>query len=162
MFYVLLLLALGFGLGAWRGAPYLPILRRDAEAMLELADLQPGQTLIDLGSGDGRLLRAAARRGIRGVGYEINPWLYLISKAVLWRYRKEVQVHLRDYWTVQLPPADAIYVFLIERYMDRLDKKLENELARPTTVVSYVFRIPGRTPEETTRNAFRYQYGIKA
>ncbi len=155
----LLLLVGGFALGAWRGAPYLPILRRDAQALLDLADLSPGQTLVDLGSGDGRFLRAAARRGIRGIGYEINPWLYLVSRIVLWRYRRLAKVYLKDFWTVPLPQADAVYVFLIGRYMERLDEKLARELGRPTPVVSYIFALPGRRPEKALINAYRYRIG---
>ncbi len=158
---ILVLVALGFGPGAWRGATYLPVMHRDAEAMLDLADLKPGEMLIDLGSGDGRLLREAARRGARGIGYEINPWLYLVSRIVLWRYRKRVRVHLRDYWLLPLPEADVIYVFLIERYMERLDEKLGREIARPTRVVSYVFSIPRRTPERSLPNAWLYRYGLQ-
>jgi len=158
---VLLIFVLAFGLGAWRGAPYVPILRRPAEDLLELADLRPGQTLIDLGSGDGRLLRLAARRGIRGIGYEINPWVYAVSLLVCWRYRKLVTLHLADYWLVKLPRADAIAVFLIQRYMSRLDTKLTEELTSPTTLVSYVFALPDRMPEKTTKNAYRYYYKNK-
>lgn len=155
---VLLIFVLAFGLGAWRGAPYLPILHRPAEDLLDLADLRPGQTLIDLGSGDGRLLRLAAQRGIQGIGYEINPWVYVVSLAVCWRYRKLVTLHLADYWLVKLPPADAIAVFLIQRYMGRLDAKLTAELDTPTTLVSYVFALPDRIPEKTTKNSYRYRY----
>ena len=59
-------------------------------------------------TGDGRLLRTAASRGIRGIGYEINPLLVLISRLVCWRYRRLITIHLADFWRVQLPPADAI------------------------------------------------------
>jgi hypothetical protein len=155
---VALVIVLAFGLGAWRGAPYLPILRRPAEELLDLAELKPGQTLIDLGSGDGRLLKLAAKRGIKGIGYEINPWLWLISRLNCWAYRDRVKLHLADYWLVRLPPADAIAVFLIDRYMGRLDSKLSSELTRPTVLVSYVFALPQRRPERTTKNSFRYRY----
>jgi hypothetical protein len=152
------MVAVAFGLGALLGAPYLPILRSNAEPIFELAELTPGQTLIDLGSGDGRLLRAAAQRGIRAIGYEINPLLYVISWLVCWRYRQLVTIHLADFWRAKLPPADVIYVFLIERYMARLDRKLTRELVRPTIVVSHVFELPGRTATSRTATSWRYNY----
>lgn len=155
---VLVALAVMFGLGAWLGAPYLPILRRDAEPLLALADLKPGQTLIDLGSGDGRLLRVAAGRGVRGIGYEINPLLVLVSRLVCWRYRRLVTIHLANYWTLELPPANVIYVFLIERYMARLDAKLTREITQSTKVISLAFEIPGRSSESRTSSAFLYHY----
>ncbi len=155
---VILLVVLPFGIAAWLGAPYLPSLRRDYEPALALAGLKPGQTLIDLGSGDGRLLRAAAKHGVRGIGYEINPFVYAISLIVTWRYRKLVTIYLADFWHVPLPPANAIYVFLIDRFMIKLDAKLTREIKQPTPVISFVFQIPGHTPRLQTRNAWLYDY----
>ncbi len=154
-----ILIALPFGLAAVIGAPYLPILQRDAKGALDLANLKPGQTLIDLGSGDGRLLVAAARRGIKSIGYEINPFVYAVSLLVTWRYRQLITIHLRDFWTTPLPPADGIFVFLIDRHMARLDKKLGHEIHQPTPVVSFVFQIPGKKPRRQTKNAYLYEYG---
>jgi SAM-dependent methyltransferase len=146
-----------FGLGALLGAPFLPIFRRDAIAALDLAGIQPGQTILDLGSGDGRLLLEAARRGAHAIGYEINPLLVVWSKIVTWRYRRLVTVRWVDMWRVSLPPADVIYTFLLNRYMSRLDRKLTAEIKTPTVVVSYVFELP-RKPIRTTRNTFLYRY----
>ena len=155
----LLIVSLMFGLGAILGAPYLPILRRDSTKLLDLAALKPGDTLIDLGSGDGRLLRSAAARGIKSIGYEINPMLVLISRIVCWRYRNLVTIHLADFWHATLPPADTIYVFLIERYMQKLDQKLAREIHQPTRVVSFVFELPGRKPIKQNTNTHVYEYG---
>ena len=159
LWYVIAITLLsGFGVAAFIGAPYVPILRRDYKPLLELAQLKPGQTLIDLGSGDGRLLREVAKRGVRAIGYEINPVLYVISLVVCWRYRSLVTVKLGDYWHAKLPAADIIYVFLLDRYMSRLNHKLSTELSRPTRVVSFVFQIPGREPVRSSRNTFVYDY----
>ncbi len=159
LWYVLAIVLFGgFGVAAFIGAPYVPILRRDYGPLLELAQLKPGQTLIDLGSGDGRLLREAAKRGVRAIGYEINPVLYAISLVVCWRYRGLVRIRLGDFWHAKLPAADIIYVFLLDRYMSRLDRKLSNELSHPTTVVSFVFEIPGRAAVRSSRNTFVYDY----
>jgi SAM-dependent methyltransferase len=148
----------GFGLAVFIGAPYVPILRRDYGPLLDLVELKPGQTLIDLGSGDGRLLREVAKRGVHAIGYEINPVLYLISLVVCWQYRQFVSIRLGDYWHIKLPPAHIIYVFLLDKYMARLDRKLLNELSQPAQLVSFVFQIPGRIPIRSSRNAFVYDY----
>lgn len=158
---IALAVAAAFGLAAWRGAPYLPILARPAHDLLELAALKPGQVLIDLGSGDGRLLKLAAKQGIRGIGYEINPIIYAISRINCWRYRDLITIHLADYWNVRLPEADVIAVFLIARFMPRLDAKLSRELTRSTRLISHVFTIPGREPDVSTKNCFEYYYENK-
>jgi hypothetical protein len=159
IFYIIILVAAAFGIGAIIGAPYLPVLGRDSAALLDLADLATGQTIIDLGSGDGRFLLAAARRGYRAIGYEINPLLWLLSLVVCWPVRDRVKIYCRDFWRVSLPPADAIYVFLIDRFMSRLDQKLTRELTRPTKMISYVFAVPGKQPRRATKNSYLYTYG---
>jgi 16S rRNA A1518/A1519 N6-dimethyltransferase RsmA/KsgA/DIM1 with predicted DNA glycosylase/AP lyase activity len=147
-----------FGLGALVGAPFLPLRKPDIEPMLDLADLKPGQHLLDLGSGDGRLLVAAARRGARATGYEINPWLWLYSWVKTRKYRKLIAVHCGSYWRADWPKADVVTVFLIGHYMKRLDRELEARLNTPTKVVSYAFSIPGRRPIASNKNTYLYNY----
>lgn len=113
---------------------------------LQLLSLQPGQTLLELGSGDGRVLKAAAKQGIYAVGYEINPLLVVISKVNTWRYRQLVSVHWRNYWHVHLPPADGVYVFLLQRYMQKLDDKLLQDFPKGIRLVSFAFAFPNRGP----------------
>ncbi|QQR53234.1 hypothetical protein IPG36_04085 [bacterium] len=156
--FIILALVASFGLGAWLGAPYLPILASDRRQLLALANLKPGQTIIDLGSGDGRLLFAAAKQGIRGIGYEINPLLVIISRIVCWRYRTLVTIHLANFWQIKLPPADAIYVFLIARYMPKLEQKLRRDITQPTLVVSYVFALPESKPIRQNATSAVYQF----
>lgn len=158
MIWWLMAALLCFGLGAILGAPYLPIHGSDADKLLDLADVKPGQRLIDLGSGDGKLLVAAAKRGIHATGYEINPILWLISYLRLRPYRKLARVYCRNFWRVALPPADVIYVFLIERYMVKLDDKMNAEVHTPTKLISYVFQIPGRSPVRSNKNSYVYDY----
>ncbi len=157
-FIILAVVVAAFGLGALMGAPYLPVLSRDVEKLLDLADIKAGETLLDLGCGDGRLLRAAARRGVRGIGYEINPFVWAAAQLLCWPHRKLVSVRLGNYWTMQWPQADVVYVFLIDRYMIKLDQALRKRLDRPTRVVSYVFEIPGVTAVRSTNNARLYYY----
>jgi hypothetical protein len=159
LIWILLLIVLPFGIGAILGAPYVPILHRDSEQILKLTGLKPGQTLIDLGSGDGRLLRAAAAQGIRCIGYEINPYLVWVSRLVCWRYRRLVTIHTADIWHIKLPPADAIYIFILDRYMARLGEKFSAEITQPTKVISYIFELPNRKRVLKTHNAYVYEYG---
>jgi cyclopropane fatty-acyl-phospholipid synthase-like methyltransferase len=157
MFWVLAIIVGCFGLGALFGAPFLPARQVDVEAALDLAEVKAGETVIDLGSGDGRLLLAAASRGAQAIGYEINPLMWLWSWLRTRRYRRKITVKLANFWLEPLPPADVIYTFLITRHVDRLDAKLKRELDKSTRVVSYVFDLP-RQPVKQTRNTFLYRY----
>lgn len=157
MWWLVLGIILCFGAGALFGAPYLPARRVDIEAALDLAELKKGETLIDLGSGDGVVLLAAAKRGAYAIGYEVNPLLYLWSLARTRTYRSHITIHLKNYWRVKLPVADVIYAFLITRRMRQLDTKLRAELQQPTRVVSYVFELPLK-PAKQTSNTYLYLY----
>lgn len=157
MFWVIFIIVACFAAGAILGAPYLPVRQKDAEAALDLAEVEAGQTVVDLGSGDGRLLIAAAKRGAKAIGYEINPIMYLWSLLACAKYSKQISIRLRNFWGARLPEADVYYVFLIDRYTKKLDSKLQRELTNPTKVVSYVFELP-REPKKSTSNTHLYIY----
>ena len=155
---LLIALVLIFSFVILFGAPYLPTLKNRAEDAFELLNLKPGDTLLELGSGDGRILRLAAKKGIKGIGYELNPLLVLYSQISCWRYRKLVTFKCRNYWQVTLPACDGIYVFLLDRFMPKLDKKIIKEIKPPVRLVSYAFKIPNRKPIQEKNALFLYKY----
>jgi 16S rRNA A1518/A1519 N6-dimethyltransferase RsmA/KsgA/DIM1 with predicted DNA glycosylase/AP lyase activity len=140
------------------GAPYLPTLKPQINAALDLAELRPGDTLLELGCGDGAVLVAAARQGIHVVGYELNPLLVLLCKLRTWRYRKSVSVIWGDFWHKPWPEAQAIFVFLLPKYMSRLDKKVMQYKHKPVKLISFAFEIPDRDPANTSDGVFAYRY----
>lgn len=141
------------------GAPYLPTLSKRIDDALYLLALQPGQTFLELGSGDGRLLIAAAEKGIHGIGYELNPLLVLYSRARTWKYRKLITIKWANYWTTEWERADAIYVFLLPKYMDKLNKKVvQYSNKKPLTVVSFAFMMPDKVPSNELKSMFQYKY----
>ncbi len=140
------------------GAPYVPTLRRQREVALDLLDLKPGQTLLELGCGDGTMCIAAARRGLYVIGYELNPLLFGIAWIRTRPYRKHVTVRYANYWSVSLPRADGVFVFLLDRFMSRLDTKLDTELPKPFHLASYTFKVPGRKALREKSGVFLYEY----
>lgn len=140
------------------GAPYLPTLKPQVKTALELANLQPGQTLLELGCGDGRVLLAAARQGINAVGYELNPLLALLAWARTRRYRRQIRVVWGDFWRANWPPADVIFTFLLPRYMAKLDKKCLRHPHKPVRLLSFAFAIPGKKPSHRKNGLYVYDY----
>jgi hypothetical protein len=155
---VIAVLALCFGGVLIFGAPYLPTLSPQVKAALELADLKSGQTLIELGSGDGKVLIAAAEQGIKAIGYELNPLLVIISWARTRRYRSLVSVKWRNFWGTTLPESDAVFVFLLDRFMERLDHKLEDSAHKPIKLISFAFRVPGKAIDQEKHGVYLYLY----
>lgn len=140
------------------GAPYLPTLRPQIKTALQLADLKPGETLIELGCGDGRVLLAAARAGYRAVGYELNPLLALVAWARTRHCRQQVKVVWGDFWRTEWPPAAVIFTFLLPRYMAKLDKKCQKYPQRPLKLVSFAFKVPGKKPAAAKDGVYLYLY----
>ena len=152
------LLIVIFGFVVAFGPPYLPTRRRNINAALDLLALQPGRTLLELGSGDGRVMLAAARRGWNVVGIELNPALVLISKIATWRYRKQVRILWGNYFSVVWPPADGIFTFMLGRQMAKLDDRIQAWPHKPVKLASFAFEIPGKNPIGTKDGVFLYSY----
>lgn len=126
------------------GAPFVPSARNEAESMIELAGIKRGINVYDLGSGDGRILIMAARRGALATGFEINPFLVFLTmlRARLNGLGHLVKVRCMNFWHADIHDADIIFIYLIPWRMDRLKDKLLAELKPGATVVSnsFIFR----------------------
>jgi SAM-dependent methyltransferase len=147
-----------FGFVLLFGAPYVPTLEPQVNAALELLNLKKGQTLLELGCGDGKVLVAAAERGYKVVGYELNPLLALVAWARTRKYGDRVRVVWGNFWRQEWPVADGIFVFLLDKFMARLDARIIAQPNRPIKVASYAFRIPGTEPAEEREGVFLYVY----
>ena len=155
VFWVVVVLAITFGGVLLVGAPYVPTLQPQTKAALELLSLQPGQTLLELGSGDGTVLLAAAQAGLQVVGVELNPFLVLVSWLRTRRYRKQVRIIWGDFWRVEWPPVDGVFAFLLDRFMPRLDERMQ-KVNKP--LASFAFQMPGRPADAQKDGVFLYKY----
>jgi hypothetical protein len=149
---------LAFGFVVLFGPPYLPTMKKETDAALDMLGLKPGQTVLDLGSGDGRVLRAAAKRGLNACGIELNPFLVIFSRLYNWRYRSQICVIWGSYWKAPWPQADAIFTFMLGRYMGRLDEKIEKWHKKPIRLASFAFTVPGKKPTQIKHGVYLYEY----
>lgn len=140
------------------GAPYLPTLKKQKLLALQMLDLKPSQLLLELGCGDGGLLKRAAKMGICGVGYELNPIMFLIAKCNTFRVRHMVKIEFGNFWNKKWPEVDGIYVFLLQKYMYRLDKIIIQSKMKNVKVVSYAFKIPGKKIAQKKAALYLYRY----
>lgn len=158
-----LIICFGFVLAV--GPPYLPTLNKQVLVALDLLKLKPGQHLLELGCGDGKVLLAAARRGLRVTGIELNPLLVLVCKLRTWRYRRQVRVVWGNYWRVELwPAADGIFGFVLPKYMTKLDETIKVwrrsvvMTGRSVKLASFAFEIPGRKADRKQSGVLLYVY----
>ena len=122
------------------------------EKMLDLAAVTSRDRVLDLGSGDGRLVIAAARRGARATGLEYDAELVALSRrrALAAGVAERATFVQADIFAVDLPPADVITLFLRGDLNLRLRPRL---LALPpgTRVVSNTFDMGNWHPDQTER-----------
>ncbi|HSW37853.1 MAG TPA: methyltransferase domain-containing protein [Candidatus Saccharimonadales bacterium] len=153
-----LVLLLCFGGVVFVGAPYLPTLDPQVQAALELVALKSGETLLELGCGDGKVLVAAAEQGLKVVGYELNPLLAAIAWLRTRRYRKRVKVVWGNFWTRTWPPTEGIFTFLLPKYMPKLDNKITQLNNKSIKLVSFAFKIPNREIKAEKAGVYLYEY----
>ncbi len=137
----------GLMFGPFVPSPY-PIVIK----MLDLADLQPGAHIVELGSGDGRLCLLAAERGLNAVGIERDPVLVLLSR--LKARRQGLQGRARfvwgNVWREKLAPhTDAVFLYALQTFMEPMYKKMQTELNPGTKIISHAFTFASKTPEKT-------------
>lgn len=158
LYYIIVILIICFSGVILFGAPYLPTLSKQRLAALEMLDLKKGQLLFEPGCGDGRVLVLAAKRGIRGVGIELNPIMYLVSRIITFKYRKQVKVIWGNFWHKDWPEADGIFLFLLDKYMKKFDEKIKETQKKPTKVASFAFEMPEKKAIRQKEGVFLYRY----
>ena len=158
IWFAAIILILIFGAVLLVGAPYVPTLSAQRQQALDLLDLKKGQVMYELGSGDGSVLKDAAERGLIAVGYELNPILVVISWLRTRRYGRSVKVRWGNFWRTDLGKADGIFVFLLDRYMDDLDKKIKKEGKPGVRLVSNAFKIGGHKAAAKKGPMYLYTY----
>jgi SAM-dependent methyltransferase len=160
--YVVGAVVMLLGFSAFFGAPYVPSRRRDLKRMFDqLYPLSDSDTVIDVGSGDGLVLREASRRGAEAIGYEISPVFVAISKF-LSRNDKNVTVMLTNFWGARFPDrTTVIYAFSVLRDGKKLENKLQSEanrLRKPLKLVCYASPLPTKLPERRFEAYHLYQF----
>lgn len=143
-------------LGVGLGAPWLPLRRRDIPDGFALVDINSNDTVIDLGSGDGRLLVEAAKRGATVIGYELNPFLVWWSLHRLKPYSLQSTVYRKNLLDADLSQATVIYIFGITSIMPHIAKKLTAECRPGTKIISFAFELPGWKPVDQKGIAMLY------
>jgi hypothetical protein len=135
-------------------APFYPTPQDVVVRMLELGGLKRGERLFDIGSGDGRLLIAGARKfGAVATGVESNKELWQQASKAIKRAKqqKKARTVLGDATDHDLSKADLVTMYLMPSGNDRIRPILEKQLKPGTRVVSHDFEIAGWDPTRTER-----------
>jgi SAM-dependent methyltransferase len=134
-----------------RDVPFVPTDQKVVEKMLELARVGPRDIVYDLGSGDGRIVIAAAKKGARGVGVDIDP--QRIEEARENARAAGVEDRVRfvqgDLFKADIGDATVVTLYLLSTVNQRLRPKLLAELRPGTRIVSHAFDMGDWHPQAT-------------
>lgn len=137
-----------------RDVIYYPTPDQTVDAMLEAANIQPGDVLYDLGSGDGRIPIAAAKNyGIKTVGVEIDPELVKQSQnaAKAAGVADLATFKVENFFRTDLRKATIVTLFLSESLNLSLKRKMLRELPKGARIVSHDFPMGAWKPDQTIK-----------
>jgi len=160
-------LILLFVLGLWLlvpslyGLPWIPTREKRIRKALQLAKLQPGETLYDLGAGDGRvLLMAAGEFMAQAVGIEIGPAQCMLGWLRIWLNGNRDRVRMRcgNFYEADISDADVVFVYATSVQTSRLLPLLEHQLRLGARVVSIAADFPEWRPKLVDRETLIFVY----
>ncbi|XP_011693233.1 PREDICTED: protein FAM173B [Wasmannia auropunctata] len=130
--------------------PYVPATRQQIKNVIRALNGRSG-SLIDLGSGDGRIVLAAAKRGFKAHGIELNTWLVWYSRlqALINGLSADTAFLRRDLWKHHLGRYDNVVIFGVDQMMEDIEKKLNSELGKDSLVIACRFPLPNTLPVTT-------------
>lgn len=126
------------------GAPYVPTKKKLAPEILKEVKFKKNGLFVELGSGDGRIIRTAVKNyPIRGMAVDINSLLIIWSKFLskLDGTKNKINFVVKNILAVDLTKADYIYLFLFPALIEKLVPKFNNELKRGTVIISHGFPV---------------------
>jgi len=132
--------------------PFVPSPVEVIKKAFEIAELKPGELVLDPGCGDGRSLVIATKEfGARGVGIEIRKDLLetAMRNIIAAGVQDRVLLIHGSFYDVKFPQADVVFLYLLTSVNERLRPKLERELKPNTRIVSHDFEVTGWKPVES-------------
>ena len=133
------------------GAPWVPMEADVVERVLKMAEVKDGDKFYELGSGDGRLVIAAALKGATATGIEIDKWRVFYSRFFIWLFRigGKAEILQKDIFEQNYEDATVVCLYLLQETNEKIQEKLEKELKPGTRVISVAFTFPGWKLERT-------------
>ncbi|KAH8346710.1 hypothetical protein KR084_008535 [Drosophila pseudotakahashii] len=126
--------------------PYVPATTEQIQNVLTFLPRNAGGKLLDIGSGDGRIVVAAAQhhKDLKTDGVELNPWLVYYSRLAALRHgvSKQTRFFRRDLWKFDIKDYNFVVIFGVEQMMQDLEHKLIAECPHNTKIIACRFPLP--------------------
>lgn len=128
------------------GSPYVPSKQKEVEYILNQIKYKEKGYFMDLGCGDGRVVRTAVRKyNVNGIGFDINPILISWAKFLgkIKGSNNNIEFKTSNILKISYKNAEYIYIFLMPDLIAKLKKLLERDLEKEVVVISHGFPVIG-------------------
>ena len=141
---VSIVLAMFFIIPFFFGAPYDPSRGEALENMIKLTNPKKGDKIAELGSGDGRVCIALAKKGALVHGFEMNPILVLISRRKIRqeKLQNKIKIYWKNFWNVDFSSYNKAVMFQFSTIIGRIAQKLRREMKKGSLIISHNWKIP--------------------
>jgi hypothetical protein len=133
--------------------PFVPSPQEVVDKMITVADVKKGDVVYDMGSGDGRIVIAAAKKGARAVGFEIDGDLVKESRENIRKagVQNLAEIRQQDILTVDFSPATVVTMYLLPDVNLKLKPNLQKQLKSGSRIVSHSFDMGDWKPDRVER-----------
>lgn len=129
------------------GAPFVPTPMRGVEKVLKVAGVKKGDTVVDIGCGDGRFCYLAANKfGADSTGYELSPLVWLWAKIRQLFWKSKAKIKFGDFRMHNLSEANHIVAYMLPDTLIKFIPKFEKEMKPGSRITSYAFKIGDWVP----------------
>ncbi len=133
--------------------PFVPTPQEVVDKMIELAGVKKGDVVYDLGSGDGRIVITAAKKGARSVGFDVDGDLVKQSRENIRKagVQELAEIKQQDILTVDLSGASVVTMYLLPDVNLKLKPHVLSQMKPGSRVVSHAFDMGDWKPDKTER-----------
>ena len=142
----------------WSGAPFVATTKDRLKTILKLGDFVDDDVVVDLGGGDGRVIRAIWGKGVkRALAYEISLPTYLYGRLRTFCSGTGEQIVFGNLWKQDYSKATKIVCFLMDKAMARFEKEIWPQLKEGTVVIVNQFPMPNVVEEREEKGIYLYR-----
>src|SRR3989344_2464479 len=156
---LVILIGFFFTIDTFLDLPYVATKRDKIETIIKLATIKKNETVVDLGSGDGRLLFAAAEKGAKAIGYELNPFLIALTliHTKLKGLGNQIEIEKKNMWKADLKIADVIFVYSLKKSIKKFEDFVYKNATPGTRIVVNLHSFPDKKPIKVKDGIYLYK-----
>lgn len=162
VFVLLFLCLLGLSWFSGSDAPFVPTKSSKIRSILKIAGVKKGKIFYELGSGDGRIVIEAGKMGSKAFGIEQSILRVWYSRFKTWKLAflmecKNIKFYHGNIFDRSYSDGDIIYIYLLQKAVDKLEVKLQDELKGGSVVITQTYHFKTWVPFKKTDDFYIYR-----